>query len=146
MNRRRGHAVVAAAALPLCLVATAAVATPALAARRPVSEEISGTLVSINTRSHRMVFTDRRPVKYDRNDLIIFQHGYEFYEEPQGDAEPTITCDLWDAGNEVDAARYIKRGITLTVTGTEHRSPRAVSGFIVFANTCDGVVDEDDEH
>lgn len=145
MDRRRGHLVVTAAALPLALVTTALLAPPAVGHPRPsTGEEVVGTLASLKTRSNKIVLTDGRTFRYDRNDLLLVQHLYDFVEEPHGDEEPTISCDLFDTGGEKSADRLVRKGREVTVRALVFQRHRDVSSFILSADTCDGVVDDAD--
>jgi hypothetical protein len=136
--KRRSNVILVLSALSLSLVAGPADAAP-LHPKRVTTGTVVGTLERLNTRANTIRLTDGTRFRYDKNDLFNVQHFYDF-ETEDGD----IFCDLFDSGGEGLAARFVARGFTLRVSA-QLFSPRSeVSSIFVTANTCDGVVDEND--
>jgi hypothetical protein len=140
MNRRRALALAAIATLPVATAATPALAGPPLQQAKPVVEgEFDGTLRRLNIRANFIKLTDRSIVRWDEEDEFHVQHLFD--TEP---SENGTFCDLFDSGGERLAQAFVDAGYTLRVNGTIFRPRSEVSSIFVTANTCDGVVDEDD--
>ncbi|WP_298457609.1 hypothetical protein [uncultured Cellulomonas sp.] len=109
----------------------------AAGAAGPPVEEVLGTLASINVRANTIRLTDGRVLRYDSNDLLIPQQGYDAIVDEE---TSEITCELWDAGAEDVIDRFARNEATYSVSGTVYADRREMSVIMVFADTCDGVI------
>lgn len=139
--RSRMHVVVAAVALPLSLVAAPAHAGPAVSKHTPpMTEPQQGTLERLKVRTNKIRLTDKRVLRYDKNDLILAQHLYDT-EDAEG---PDFFCDLFDSGGEELAAAFAASGLEVSVDYLDLPRRKDVSSFLFSIDTCDGTVDAAD--
>ncbi len=140
MNHRPALAVLAAVALPLTLGAAPAHAGPlATQEGEPVvSERVNGTVATINTRANRIRLEDRTRVRYDSNDRLNVQHWYNVAEEDR------IACELRDTGGEELFERLAQRAdiIPVRLSGAIYADKDQESIIFLYADTCDGIIDE----
>ena len=134
VNPRRTVAVLVSAVLPLTLVAAPAQAAWTVGKGRPTSEWVEGGVASVDITTNTIVLTDGRVLEYDGNDVLNTFQLHDVVDAGE------VGCDLADRGGEENLARFVAKGMEVSLSATVYRPKKAVTFFHFEADTCDGAL------